>query len=261
MPQIDVPEPFIQSLRLAKSITVLTGAGISAESGIPTFRDSQSGMWAKYDPHDLATPEAFARNPDLVMDWYRWRRDLTAGASPNAGHFALAEMEQRVPGFALITQNVDGLHRKAGSKNIIELHGNLRRLRCSGVFYPSKPLVSSTGKCDYLTEEWPETTTPICPQCGALLRPDVVWFGEALPEQALADARRVSSVCDVFFSIGTSGVVEPAASLPYEALRAGALMVEINPQPTPLNIFSQYEFRQPAGVVLPQILTSAWGGQ
>lgn len=234
-------------LRGAQAVVVLTGAGISAESGIPTFRDSQTGLWAKYDPHQLATPEAFASDPRLVMDWYRWRLHLIQQARPNPGHLALAEMERHVPHFTLVTQNVDGLHAAAGSSRLIELHGSIQRLRCSA------------SGCDYTQDNWPEDGLPTCPRCSALLRPDVVWYGEPLPSGALQAALQASRTCDLFFSIGTSGVVEPAASLPYEALRAGAVVVEINPQPTPLGVHARYEFTQPAGVILPRIVSAAWG--
>lgn len=253
---INIPDPFIQTLRNAQSVTILTGAGISAESGIPTFRDSQTGLWAKYDPHELATPEAFDRNPALVMDWYRWRMSLVEKSKPNPGHYALAAMERHVPRLTLITQNVDGLHARAGSRSLVELHGSIRRLRCS--------------RCQYTLDHWPEDDhapqqqsdqrqpPPACPECGALLRLDVVWFGEMLPVSALESAIQASRTCEVFFSIGTSGVVEPAASLPYEALRGGAVVVEINPQPTPLSVHARFYFSQPAGQVLPEILKAAW---
>lgn len=244
----EVPTDLIDLLRTARSVAVLTGAGTSAESGIPTFRDAQTGLWAKYDPHELATPEAFQENPQLVIDWYRWRRSLTTQAKPNPGHFALAAMEKHFERMVLITQNVDGLHSRAGSRNIIELHGNLTRLRCTNSLCHSKPCA------------WPDTVElPHCQKCGALLRPDIVWFGEALPHQALQSAIRASRACEVFFSIGTSGVVEPAASLPYVALRAGAVIVEINPQPTPLSVHTRYCFTQPSGEALPTILEAVWG--
>lgn len=244
---ISIPYTLIGALQSAQAVTVLTGAGISAESGIPTFRDSQTGLWAMYDPHELATPEAFAQNPQLVLDWYRWRHDLVAKANPNPGHRAIAEMERHIPRFTLITQNVDGLHVLAGSKNIIELHGSLQRIRCSN------------QTCDYATSEWPVMGLPHCPKCDHLLRPDVIWFGEMMPQTALQQAINASRTCDIFLSIGTSGVVEPAASLPYESLRSGAVVVEINPQPTPLSVYAKYYFPQPAGLILPQIVAAAWG--
>lgn len=241
---ISFSQALITALRDARSITVLTGAGISAESGIPTFRDSQTGMWAKYDPHELATPEAFEKNPQLVLDWYRWRHNLVMQSKPNPGHHALVALERRVPQFTLITQNVDGLHRTAGSWRVIELHGNLDHLRCP--------------KEGTLLEGWPEEKLPHCPSCGSLLRPNVVWFGESLPVDALQSALDASTHCDVFISVGTSGVVEPAASLPYEALRAKAVVVEINPTPTPLTVYVQHHFPYPAGRFLPALIEAAW---
>ena len=233
---------FIQRLAVAKSVTVLTGAGVSAESGVPTFRDAQTGLWAKYRPEELATPRAFRRNPRLVWEWYAWRRKLVADAKANPAHAALAEMEQWFPQFHLITQNVDGLHQRAGSRNVIELHGNITRTKCfdEGTVIPS----------------WQETgdVPPKCPNCGGLLRPDVVWFEEPLPEAEMEFAARASTTCEFFFSIGTSTVVYPAASLPFEALRAGASVVEINPQPTPFTEQAHFVLSGPAGVVLPELL-------
>ncbi len=237
----------ITQLRSANSITVLTGAGISAESGIPTFRDSQTGLWAKYSPQELATPEAFEKDPQLVLDWYRWRRALVTKANPNPAHHALVELEKHSSGFTLITQNIDGLHRLAGSKNIVELHGNLNSMKCSN------------SQCSFTTPDWVEEDLPRCPRCKALLRPDVVWFGESLSQKALESALQASRACDIFLSIGTSGVIEPAASLPYEALRVGALLIEINPQPTPLSVYAKYSFSDPAGIILPQIVSATWG--
>ena len=240
----DFPESLIGSLRQARAVTALTGAGISAESGIPTFRDSQTGMWARYDPQELATPQAFEENPELVLDWYRWRFNLVQQSAPNAGHTALAALENHVPVFTLITQNVDGLHRAAGSQQIIELHGNIRQLRCP---------IDGT-----LVDGWPEEARPHCPTCGSLLRPNVVWFGETLDRDALDMALKASRSCDVFLTIGTSGIVEPAASLPYEALRAGALVVEINPTATPLTVYVQHHYPHLAGQLLPALVQAAW---
>lgn len=241
---ITLPQSLILTLRSAQTVTVLTGAGISAESGIPTFRDSQTGLWAKYDPHQLATPQAFADNPRLVLDWYRWRRDLVNQAAPNPGHLALVEMEKQVPKFTLITQNVDGLHLAAGSQNVIELHGNLQRLRC-----PDEGITYSP---------WPPEDLPRCNSCGELLRPDVVWFGEPLPQAALNHAVEASQQCDIFLTIGTSGIVEPAASLPYHALRANIPVVEVNPIPTPLTVYATYHFPYPSGEFLPQLVKAVW---
>jgi NAD-dependent deacetylase len=242
---IDIPSALVHAIRGQPRVTVLTGAGVSAESGIPTFRDAQTGLWAHFRPEELASPQAFEKSPDLVWKWYTWRRSLIAQAAPNAGHTALAEMERRLPSFSLVTQNVDGLHQKAGSQHVIELHGNLSHTRCS--------------QEHTLVERWEENQgLPSCPSCGALLRPDVVWFGEALPAGQLEQAIQAARSCDWFFSIGTSGLVEPAASLPYEALRHGAKVVEINPLPTPLSIYAAYLFQAPAGQVLTSLVHALW---
>ncbi len=236
------PPELLRQLAAAKSVTLLTGAGVSAESGVPTFRDAQTGLWATFRPEDLATPTAFRRNPRLVWEWYAWRRQLVAGAKPNPAHRALAEMEKLFPQFHLITQNVDGLHQRAGSRNVIELHGNITRTKCfdEGTIVPA----------------WNETgdVPPKCPNCGGLLRPDVVWFEEPMPEAEMELATRASATCEIFFSIGTSTVVYPAASLPFEALRSGATVVEINPQPTPFTEQAHFVLTGAAGVVLPALL-------
>jgi NAD-dependent deacetylase len=245
-PTIDIPPKLAETLRGARHIAVLTGAGVSAESGIPTFRDAQTGLWAKYDPQDLATPQAFRRDPRLVWEWYAWRRELVSHAAPNPAHLALAEIERRVPLLTLITQNVDGLHQQAGSRNVIELHGNISRTTCF--------------EEHVLVESWEESgdVPPRCPRCGGPLRPDVVWFGELLPEGALAAAREAAMSCDLFFSIGTSGVVEPAASLPFLALKRGATVVIVNPDVRSSLGPTLYGLSGPAGRVLPALVRSAW---
>jgi NAD-dependent deacetylase len=208
-----------QALRTAAHVTVLSGAGMSAESGIPTFRDALTGLWARFRPEELATPEAFARQPRLVWDWYAGRRESVLAAAPNAGHDALLSLERRVPRCTILTQNVDGLHQRAGSARVIELHGNITRVRCA-------------ADASHDTDAWGDadaTGTPTCPRCGARLRPDVVWFGEALPPQALETAWAESQRCDLFLSVGTSNLVEPAASLPWIAAEAGALVAVVNP--------------------------------
>jgi len=226
----------------ATAVAVLTGAGISAESGIPTFRDALTGLWEKFRPEELATPEAFAANPQLVWDWYAWRRAKVAEADPNPGHRALVAIEsacaRRGADFTLITQNVDGLHHAAGSRHVVELHGNIRRVKCFDRHHPAT--------------DWPEGDgVPICPQCGSLLRPDVVWFGESLPAEALAAAFAAAQTCEVFLCVGTSTVVEPAATLPFVALEAGARVIEVNPQPTPLTAHASISLRGGAGDILP----------
>lgn len=235
------------ALRNARSVTILTGSGISAESGVPTFRDAQTGLWARYDPEELATPEAFQRDPRLVWEWYFWRRQLVEKAVPNLGHEALAELERWVASFTLVTQNVDGLHRRAGSQNVIELHGNIMRSKCSVEGVVAEPQEDDQG------------TPPSCPNCGAFLRPDVVWFGEMLPSGALEEAYGAARECDLFFSVGTSGLVQPAASLAFEALRQGAVIVEVNPSDTPLTVHVDYALRSRAGEVLPALVKGAYG--
>lgn len=238
--------PLLAALRAARRVVALTGAGVSAESGVPTFRDALTGLWARYRPENLATPEAFARDPALVWDWYVWRRQLVSAVTPNPAHHALTRLETLVGEFTLVTQNVDGLHRRAGSRRLITLHGDLFRTRCSR----EHVLVSS----------WPRTPArpPPCPRCGAPLRPDVVWFGELLPPTALEEAGASSERCELFLSIGTSARVQPAASLPLAALRAGAVVVEINPGETPLSALAQHVIRGPAGRVLPALVEAAW---
>lgn len=227
-------------------MVALTGSGISAESGVPTFRDAQTGLWARYDPQELATPEAFARDPELVWNWYAWRRGLVEGAAPNAGHAALAELERFVPAFSLVTQNVDGLHQEAGSESVIVLHGNIRRSRC-----PVEGLTVEPEETDH--------AQPLCPNCGSPLRPDVVLFGESLPAAELQAASEAARSCDFFLSVGTSGLVYPAASLPYEALEHGATVVEVNPGRTPLAAHAGFSLRGKAGEVLPRLFDGAFG--
>ena len=245
MPGVEIASQLVEALRTAGRVVALTGSGISAESGVPTFRDAQTGLWARYDPQELATPEAFARNPRLVWEWYEWRRALVRSAEPNPGHRALVELEHRAPHFTLITQNVDGLHQTAGSRAVIELHGNIRRTRCSqeGV----------------IVEEYGDGRPSLCPRCGAFLRPDVVWFGEMLPAGALEVASEAARGCDLFLSIGTSSLVYPAAGLPYEALESGATVVEINPSETPLTPRANFVLRGRAGEVLPELLAMSSG--
>lgn len=243
---MDIPSGLIEKLRGAARVVALTGAGVSQESGLRTFRDAQTGLWAQYKPTDLASPEAFARDPKLVWDWYAWRREAIKGVRPNAGHYALVDMAKRVPFFALITQNVDGLHAMAGSTGLQELHGNIRRVRCA--------------ECGHFPEEWEEggNSVPRCEVCGGMLRPDVVWFGEALPRAALEFAVEAARACELFFSIGTSGVVQPAASLAFAAHNRGAMVVEINMEPTPLTPKADYFLQGRSGEVLPIFVKSAW---
>ena len=237
-----IPEALIEALRSSRHICVLTGSGISAESGVPTFREAQTGLWEKFDPHELATPEAFLRDPVLIWNWYRWRRDLVAKVEPNTGHHALVDLAERANEFTLITQNVDGLHPSAGRKDVIEFHGNLFEDRCF------------VEGC-VVTEEYDASATvPTCPGCGSNLRPGVVWFGEAIPENALQDSMTAASSCDLFLSIGTSSLVWPAAGLADTARAAGATIVEVNPDTTPLSNGTDFQLNGNAGTVLPELL-------
>lgn len=244
---MEIEKDLIQLIRSSNHLVVLTGAGVSQESGLRTFRDAQTGLWAQYKPNELASPEAFRRDPKLVWDWYTWRREAVKGVRPNAGHYALVEMEKHLPHFTLITQNVDGLHRMAGSQTVLELHGNIQRVRCAD--------------CYTFTEVWGDDSeyVPRCTVCGGLLRPDVVWFGESLPREQLEAAVEAARSCDVFFSIGTSGVVQPAASLAFAAHNRGAVVVEINAEPTPLTSKADYTLQGRSGEILPQFVKAVWG--
>lgn len=247
----DAPDPsrVAAALRAASRVMVLTGAGMSAESGIPTFRDALTGMWARFDPQELATPQAFARQPKLVWDWYAERRAGVLRAAPNAGHVALVALERAVPRCTIFTQNVDGLHQRAGSRRVRELHGNITRVRC---VRDATHQVEPWGPAD-------DTGVPTCPRCAARLRPDVVWFGEALPADALQEAWDEAERADVVLSIGTSNAVEPAASLPWLAAAAGALVAVVNPdltgQRTGANIVG---LPGTAASVLPALVSSAF---
>jgi NAD-dependent deacetylase len=247
LPAAAVPAALIDRLRRARRIAALTGAGVSAESGVPTFRDAQTGLWAKFDPRELATPAAFARNPKFVWDWYVSRRERVGKAAPNPAHHALAAIERRVPEFLLITQNVDGLHQRAGSANVVELHGNIGRVKCSrGCGVVARWDDASAGE------------PPRCAACGAFLRPDVVWFDEMLPPDALLQAETAARRCDVLLVVGTTAEVYPAAELPYAAKRHGATVVEINPQPTAFSADADHVLRGPAGIVLPSLVDAVW---
>lgn len=225
----------------ARAVAVLTGAGISAESGVPTFR-GPGGLWKQYRPEDLATPQAFHADPLLVWEWYDWRRGKIAEASPNPGHEALVALEGRLAGFTLITQNVDGLHRLAGSKNILEIHGSLWRTRCLGC-----------GE----TRERRDRLQPLPPRCacGGLLRPDVVWFGESLPPDLVQRSLAAAQSCDVMLVVGTSSLVQPAASFADVALHRGTPVIEVNLEPTPLTGNATWSFQGRSGEILPRLIS------
>ncbi|WP_448583295.1 SIR2 family NAD-dependent protein deacylase [Thermocrinis sp.] len=220
----------------------LTGAGISAESGIPTFR-GEGGLWKQFRPEELATPKAFAKDPKSVWEWYDWRRRIISKAEPNRAHLLLVELEQRLENFFIITQNVDGLHQKAGSKKVIELHGNIWRVRCLSC------------RAEYELYETPlKEIPPRCRYCGGLLRPAVVWFGESLPEDALTKSFELSQNCSLFLVIGTSGMVYPAGYLPFIAKQRGAKIVEINPERTAISDIADIVIREKATKGLEQFL-------
>ena len=236
-----IPAGLLTALRAARNICVLTGSGVSAESGVPTFREARSGLWEQYDPHELATPDAFQRDPALVWRWYRWRRNLVAGVEPNPGHHALVRLAGLVPALTIVTQNVDGLHQRAGSDGVIEFHGNLFENRC----FVEGCVVDDADM---------SAEVPVCPGCGGMLRPGVVWFGESIPEPALHDAASAVSGCDLFFSIGTSSLVWPAAGLAEAARQQGASVVEINLDATPLSSQSDFCLQGKSGELLPELV-------
>jgi len=232
-------EEVVEFLAGAGRVAVLTGAGISAESGVPTFR-GKDGLWKQYKAETLATPEAFERDPKLVWEWYDWRRGLIAPVEPNAGHRVIAGWESLFGEMAVITQNVDGLHAKAGSQNVVELHGNIWKLRCT-----------REGTVEEVRDNPLPHIPPVCPNCGSFLRPHIVWFGESLDPVVLDRATDLSESCQVMFVIGTSAVVHPAASLPYAAARAGAKIIEVNLEPTSLTPHANFFFPGKAGEILP----------
>lgn len=252
MPAIDAR--IVNALRQARRVVMLTGAGVSAESGVPTFRDKQTGLWEGFDAAELATPYAFQRDPSLVWGWYEWRRATVLGAMPNAAHRAIAAMEKRVPHFTLVTQNVDDLHERAGSSNPLHLHGQLSRPHCEACrqsYVPAKgiPDVPRGGA---------RIEPPRCAACGANVRPGVVWFGESLPVPEWRSACEAAQHCDLFFCCGTSSVVQPAASLTDMAIRAGATTVQVNPSATGYDGSVTVTIQGPAGTVLPSIVAQAW---
>ena len=238
----DIPESLLAALRDARHVCVLTGAGVSAESGVPTFRDAQDSLWARYSPQDLATPEAFLADPVLIWRWYRWRRELVAAVEPNAGHLALKTLTELVPRLTLITQNVDNLHQRAGSADVIEFHGNIFDDRC----FADGTLAQGDDSHE----------VPRCPDCGGNLRPGVVWFGETIPERALNESYAAASDCDVFLSVGTSSEVYPAAGLVDLARQNQALVAEVNPEPTRQAAKFDLVIAAKSGIALPKLVES-----
>jgi len=240
----DFSDTLLDRLAKANHVAVLTGAGISAESGVPTFRD-EDGLWEKFDPQELANVEAFLDNPELVQGWYRHRRQLVTEAKPNAGHRALAEMEAHIPKLTVITQNVDDLHNRAGSSTVIELHGNITHNYCMDCERPAPAETVDAA----IQDGHPAR----CEECDGLIRPDVVWFGEMLPPDAVEQANAATTQADVFLSIGTSAVVYPAAQFPLEARANGAYVAEVNPDTTGITDEVDESIRGPAGDVLPAL--------
>jgi len=230
----------LEHLKAAGSVVVITGSGISAESGVPTFR-GEEGLWKNFRAEELATPQAFHSDPRLVWEWYDWRRSLIGKAKPNPAHEVIAQMEEHYPSFLLITQNVDGLHRKAGSKKLVEIHGNIWQVRCTA---DSK---------EYFNYDVPIDSLPPKCECGALLRPSVVWFGESLPVNALNKALEHIQDCDVLLTVGTSGVVHPVAAFPGMAKSYGAKVIELNMEETPISQIADLTLLGKAGEILPEI--------
>jgi NAD-dependent deacetylase len=244
----DIPESFIKRLLQAGSVVFFTGAGISAESGIPTFR-GKDGIWNKLKPEELANFGAFIRNPEMVWEWYSHRKKIIHESQPNPGHKAIAEMQNLFDNVTVVTQNIDNLHRRAGSKTIYELHGNIERNYCI--------------QCKtFYNEELPwQGKIPKCTKCGGLIRPDIVWFGEYLPPDQFKASEKASRDCDVFFVVGTSAVVFPAASLIYIARDSGAYIVEVNIEETEISYLADKSFYGEAGKVLPLISERLRNGQ
>jgi NAD-dependent deacetylase len=237
-----------QCLQHAAHIAVLSGAGISAESGVPTFRVAQTGLWARFRPEELATEDAFRRHPERVWDWYAERRASLAAVQPNAGHLALAEFERRHPGrLTVITQNVDGLHQRAGSQGVLALHGSLAEDR-----WLDPCALHRQGACDVARAE--PGRPPRCPQCGNPVRPAVIWFGEMLPEDALRQAEQAARRCDVMLVVGTAGAVYPAAGLAHQARAVGAQVIIVNPHPSELDELAHLRLAGSAAQVLPRLL-------
>ena len=245
-----IPPELTNALQQAKHIVVFTGAGVSAESGIPTFRDALTGLWSNFDPEELATADAFRKDNALVWGWYEWRRMKVLNASPNPAHIAIAELAKKVPKLTVVTQNVDDLHERAGSVDVIHLHGSLHAPRCY-----------ACGRSHYLapgTPQEPEggrrVSPPNCTHCGGPVRPGVVWFSENLPEVELRRAFAAARDCDLLLAIGTSGVVYPAARIPGVAREAGAKVVQVNPASTDLDQECDWTLHGTAGEVMPQLL-------
>lgn len=249
-----IPPELVETLRQARHVLIFTGAGVSMESGVPIFRDAMTGLWERYDPADLATPEAFHRDPALVWGWYEWRRMKILQASPNAAHHAIAELAHRVPQLSLATQNVDDLHERAGSTVIAHLHGRINQPLCFDcglptAYPPGIPLEPEGGR---------RIDPPRCHTCGGPIRPGVVWFGEPLPSEDWGRAMDATREADLVFSVGTSNLVYPAAEIPELAARRGVTVVQVNPASTALDRIARHNLQGPAGVILPALVKTAF---
>ena len=246
------PPDLIDRLRTAHHVVVSTGAGVSQESGIPTFRDSLNGLWEIFDPEQLATLEAFQRQPDLVWGWYEFRRAQVNKCQPNPAHLAIAALAGKVRRLTVITQNDDNLHERAGSKDVIHLHGSLHEPICT---YCGQSYALLAGEPD-VGETGGRMPPPKCPSCGGMIRPGIVWFGEMLPEEELERAQAAALHCDMFFSVGTSVVVYPAAALPFIAAEQGACVVQVNTDATGLDAYASYSLVGKAGEVMPALIAA-----
>jgi NAD-dependent deacetylase len=253
---MNISEDLIGRLRDAKHVLVFTGAGVSAESGIPTFRDALTGLWERFDAEELATPQAFQNDPALVWGWYEWRRMKVLRARPNPAHLSIASLETKVPRLTLVTQNVDDLHERAGSRDVLHLHGRLNKPFCFACRRPAAYLDEIPDEPDGGRHLEP----PRC-RCGGRIRPGVVWFGEMLPEIEWDTANDAASRCDVFLCIGTSTLVQPAARLTTMAIQRGAVTIQVNPNPTSLDNLVTLNLLGPAGQVLPELIEKIWGGE
>lgn len=247
---MEIPEEIIKKIRAAEHIAVLTGAGVSAESGIPTFRDELTGLWENFDAEELASSRTFRNDPALVWGWYEWRRMNVLGAQPNPAHLAIAKLATLVPRLTLITQNVDDLHERAGSLDVQHLHGFINKPIC---FACRRPYDSDLGIPNE-PESGRRVEPPRCKNCNGKIRPGVVWFGENLPSAEWKVASDAATQCDVFLSLGTSSVVQPAAQLPILAIKRGALTIQVNPNPTALDELFTLNLHGAAGVILPKLV-------
>jgi NAD-dependent deacetylase len=250
------PSDLLARLRACRHLLVLTGAGVSQESGIPTFRDALNGLWGRFDPAQLATPEAFDADPALVWGWYAWRRAQVLLCEPNPAHRAIAALADRVPSLTLVTQNVDGLHQRAGSPDVLELHGSLHRPYCRVCGHPH---ALSDNSPDLASEGSP-LPPPRCECCRGPVRPGVVWFGESLPADVWEVAETAANICDLVLVVGTSALVYPAAELPLTALARGTAVVQINPDRTDLDDIATFQIKGTAARVLPELVRLAWPG-